>query len=433
MPETFTPVRPPASENKPNLLSRICGQPPRFSPERQMLAWLMFFTAVTCWLSALWNHMMGIPDIAVLAIGGAVWLGLYYLIRVRHSPVILVGNLAFAFVLVELSAGWLANAGIDGSTLFFYMSTIVATAAVFKGRLRLAWISVLFGHVAIMIMLQSLRPDWVVAYSSTDIRHFDIAFSFCLIAVYLLGYVGINTYNLEERRKLGDALLLNILPDVIAEKLKYSPTQVIAEDHANASILFADIVEFTPLSANLMPSAVVDLLNSIFSYFDSLTDKYGVEKIKTIGDCYMVAAGVPTEQADHAQILTRLALEMRDYVTTHDFQGKRISLRIGINSGSVVAGVIGHKKFSYDMWGDAVNTASRMESHGRANAIQVTGNTYELIKDDFLCQPQGCIDVKGKGLMEVWHVMAARNGEGSRSLASSSPRWPGASWTRSNG
>jgi guanylate cyclase len=172
--------------------------------------------------------------------------------------------------------------------------------------------------------------------------------------------------------------------------------------------LFADIVGFTPMTADLVPSEVVDLLNSIFSYFDSLTDKYGVEKIKTIGDCYMVAAGVPTEQANHAQILTRLAVEMREYVTARVFRGKRLSLRIGINSGPVVAGVIGHKMFSYDMWGDAVNTASRMESHGQPNAIQVTSSTYELIKDNFICQSQGRINIKGKGEMEVWHVVAAQ-------------------------
>ncbi len=399
-------------QNMPNLLARICGQPPRFSLERQMLGWLMIFTAMTCWLSAVWNSVVGIPDLAVLAIGGGIFLVLYYLIRFTQTPVMLIGDLAFALVLMELTAGWLANGGIDGSTFFFYLSTIIATWAVFKGRLRLVWLATLFGHVAAMIAIQSLRPDWIAVYPSPDIQHFDLVFSFCLIAVYMLGYVGINTYNLDERRKVGDALLLNILPDVIAEKLKYSPAQVVAEDHANTSILFADIVEFTPLSADLGPSEVVDLLNSVFSYLDGLTDTYGVEKIKTIGDCYMVAAGVPTEQADHAQILTRLAVEMRDYVTTHDFRGKRLSLRIGINSGPVVAGVIGHKKFSYDMWGDTVNTASRMESHGRANVIQVTRNTYELIKDDFVCQPQGCIDVKGKGPMEVWHVLSANSKEG---------------------
>ncbi len=408
MDQTFPAIHAAASGNRPSLLMRICGEPPRFSPERQMLAWLMFGTAVTCWLSAAWNSIIGVPDIAVLAIGGGFWLLLYYLTRFTPLSLTLIADLSFTCCLIELAAGWLANDGIDGSTFFFYISTIVAAGGVFKGRWRLIWISAIFVHAAAMIVLQSLRPELIVPYPSLEVQHFDLVFSFCLIAIYLLGYVGINTYNLEERRKVGDGLLLNILPGVIAEKLKYSPAQVIAQDHANASILFADIVQFTPLSADLLPGQIVDLLNSVFSYFDRLTDKYGVEKIKTIGDCYMVAAGVPIEQPQHALILTRLAVELRDYVATHDFLGKRLQLRIGINSGPVVAGVIGHKKFSYDMWGDAVNTASRMESHGCANVIQVTRSTYELIKDEFACEARGCIEVKGKGPMEVWHVLAAR-------------------------
>jgi adenylate cyclase len=267
---------------------------------------------------------------------------------------------------------------------------------------------VLFGQVAALVAIQYFHPDWITEYASSEIRRADLIFSFSLVAVFMLGYVGINTYNLDERRKVADGLLLNILPDAIATKLKYSSTQVVAEDHPNASVLFADIVEFTPMSANLTPRGLVELLNAVFSYFDGLADHYGVEKIKTIGDCYMVAAGVPSERANHAAVLTRLALDMQEYVFTHDFAGKRLQLRIGINSGPVIAGVIGHKKFSYDMWGDTVNIASRMESHGQAGAIQVTRSTYELIKGDFVCRPEGCINVKGKGEMEVWHVVAVK-------------------------
>jgi guanylate cyclase len=130
-----------------------------------------------------------------------------------------------------------------------------------------------------------------------------------------------------------------------------------------------------------------------------------LEKIKTIGDCYMVAAGVPRPRSDHAHILTRLALDIRDYVGQHEFLGKRLALRIGLNSGPVVAGVIGHKKFSYDLWGDAVNTASRMESHGTGGCIQIAAATYELIKDDFICEPRRVVSVKGKGEINVWYVL----------------------------
>jgi len=406
--ETFSQVRPSSSESKPNLLTRICGQPPLFSPEHQLLNWLVGVMVVLVFLFAAENAIIGVPLVAPDVAGGLFYLGLYYLGRFRRAPVKLIGNVVFGANLLLLTLAWLANDGIDGSSFFLYLATLVGIMSVFRGRWRFAWTCAMFAHVAAMIGLQYLYPAWVMPYISPAAQRIDMAFTFFTVAVFMMGYVGVNVYNLDERTRVADELLVNILPHVVAKKLKYAPAQVIAEYRADTSILFADIVSFTPLSAGLVPIELVKLLNSVFSYFDTLTDKYGVEKIKTIGDCYMVAAGVPTERVNHAEVLTRLALEMREYVSSHDFQGKRLSLRIGINSGAVVAGVIGYRKFAYDLWGDAVNTASRMESHGQPNVIQITGSTYELIKEAFVCQPQGCIDVKGKGEMPVWHVVAAR-------------------------
>lgn len=205
-----------------------------------------------------------------------------------------------------------------------------------------------------------------------------------------------------------ETLLLNILPKEIAAILK-NESRTIANHYDEASVLFADMVGFTPLSAQLPPVEMVELLNEVFSYFDSLLDKYNVEKIRTIGDSYMVASGVPRGRPDHAQALARMALEMRDYVATHTFgNGQCVSFRIGINSGSVIAGVIGRRKFVYDVWGDAVNIASRMESHGLGNAVQITQATYELIKDEFLCEPRGSVNVKGKGEMKVWLIISKK-------------------------
>ena len=203
-------------------------------------------------------------------------------------------------------------------------------------------------------------------------------------------------------------LLLNILPKEIAAILK-NESRTIADHYSEASILFADMVGFTPLSAKLAPVEMVELLNEAFSHFDSLVDKYDLEKIRTIGDSYMVASGVPRPRTDHAQAVVCMALEMRDFVTTHIFRhGQQVSFRIGINSGPVIGGVIGKRKFVYDVWGDAVNVASRMESHGMSGSIQITRATYELIKDDFICEPRGTVDVKGKGEMEVWLVVSAK-------------------------
>ena len=214
---------------------------------------------------------------------------------------------------------------------------------------------------------------------------------FIALAVYYFVWQNeiLSNLVLDEQKK-GEALLLNILPREIVAILK-DESRVIADQFDSASILFADVVNFTPMSATMTPTELVELLNEVYSYFDTLVEKYDLEKIKTIGDCYMVAAGVPRRRPDHAPVLTKLASDIRDYVSQHEFCGQKLTFRIGINSGSVVAGVIGRKKFIYDLWGDAVNTASRMESHSSGGSIQVTEATYELIKDEFVCEPRGTI------------------------------------------
>jgi adenylate cyclase len=208
-----------------------------------------------------------------------------------------------------------------------------------------------------------------------------------------------------------DALLMNVLPGSIAERLKVA-TGSIADHFDSASILFADVVDFTPLSRRLAPAEVVGMLDRLFSHFDTLVERHGLEKIKTIGDCYMAAAGVPDPLPDHARKAALLALDMRDTVATSGVAGQPgLQLRIGINSGPVVAGVIGTKRFLYDLWGDAVNTASRMEAHGMPGEIQITRTTYELLKNEFVCRRRGTVEVKGQGPMETWYLVAPRSND----------------------
>ncbi len=218
----------------------------------------------------------------------------------------------------------------------------------------------------------------------------------------------------EEEHARAEALLLNILPAEIAQRLKlrHSATEPIADYMPSVSILFADLVDFTAFTASLQPEELVGILDSLFSQFDALVDSYGLEKIKTIGDSYMVAAGVPKACQDHAIQITHLALDMIRVITNVQLQMHGVGennfafkIRIGINSGPVVAGVLGRQKFIYDLWGDTVNVASRMESHGQSNMIQVTEATYHLIQDHFICEPRGVIEVKGKGMMPVWVVV----------------------------
>ena len=214
---------------------------------------------------------------------------------------------------------------------------------------------------------------------------------------------------LRAEQEKSEALLRNILPTSIAERLK-AATRTIADHFESASILFADVVDFTPLAQRLTPAEMVGMLDQLFSRFDALVELHGLEKIKTIGDCYMAAAGVPNPREDHARRAALLALDMRDAVATSAIAGEPgFELRIGINSGPVIAGVIGTKRFLYDLWGDAVNTASRMESHSTPGEIQITRTTYELLKDEFVCRRRGTILVKGKGRMETWYLVGSRS------------------------
>jgi len=224
------------------------------------------------------------------------------------------------------------------------------------------------------------------------------------IAFALLYYFVRQRNFFQERSEM---LLLNILPKEISETLK-SDRSAIAAHYESASVLFADVVKFTPMAATMPPLRLVGLLNEVFHCFDDLVEKYELEKIKTIGDCYMVAAGVPCARSDHAIALVQFALDMRDATASQTFGGRKLAFRIGINSGPVVAGVIGRKKFIYDLWGATVNLASRMESHAESGAIQISSNTYDLVKDQFECESRGTIEVKGADAIEVWRVIGRK-------------------------
>jgi len=273
-------------------------------------------------------------------------------------------------------------------------------------RKTLLWI---VGFVVLLVIGALLEPYLVPPGLPDDLVTWFFVLNLGAVVLVVFGllyhFVGQRNY-FQERSEM---LLLNILPREISEALKAGP-RTIAEQFDDASILFADVVDFTPMAAGMTPLGLVDLLNDVFQCFDALVDKYDLEKIKTIGDCYMVAAGVPRRRADHASVLIRLALDMQDAVASRPFGGRRLAFRIGVNSGPVVAGVIGAKKFIYDLWGESVNLASRMESQGQPGAIQITERTWRLVKDEFACEDGGTIDVKGAGPTRVWRVLPERPG-----------------------
>ncbi len=228
---------------------------------------------------------------------------------------------------------------------------------------------------------------------------------------------------MEAQYERSEALLANMLPASIAERLKEPDRGVIADKYDVASVLFADIVGFTERASSTAPADLVRFLDQLYSAFDALVDKHGLEKIKVSGDSYMVVSGVPRARSDHAQALADFALDMANVVTgLQDPHGNAVPLRVGMACGPVVAGVVGSRRFFYDVWGDAVNVASRMESTDSVGRIQVPEAMYERLKDQFVLQERGHIDVKGKGLMRTWYLIGRKATEQSTDLVARESR-----------
>lgn len=266
------------------------------------------------------------------------------------------------------------------------------------------WLTVFGGAVALGAVLQ-LRadnglPEWLkTLFFVANIATIS-SVSFGLLASY--------ARQLAAERGRSERLLLNVLPAPIAARLR-EREELIADAYDAATVIFADVVNSTPLTVELSPQQMVTLLDEHVAEFDTLADKYGVEKIRTIGDNWMGVAGVPEPRSDHAGAAAGLALGMLAYIAARRREGLRgLDFRIGLNSGPVIGGVIGRRKFVFDIWGDPVNMAARMESHGEPGRIQLTEATYRLLGDRFICEPRGTIDVKGKGRVQTWWLVAER-------------------------
>jgi adenylate cyclase len=310
-------------------------------------------------------------------------------------------------ILVAPAAGTVMLGGLDESSSVVLWSLFAPLGAVAFDRPGRAWpwfAAFVATIVFALALSEVVRPDGA-DLPNGFVRTFDVL---NIVVVSLVAILLLVTFargrNIAQARV--EALLLNVLPADVAQRLQSDPNSI-ADHFDDTSILFADVVDFTPLSSRLDARDVVGLLDRLFTSFDELVDRYDVEKIKTIGDCYMVAAGVPRQRPDHAQALAGLALEMRRCAASCLPEGADhdLRLRIGISSGPVVAGVIGRRRFLYDLWGDTVNMASRMESHGSPDTIQITRSTYELLRDDFELEPTGLVEVKGKGEIETWRLV----------------------------
>jgi adenylate cyclase len=298
--------------------------------------------------------------------------------------------------------------GLLESGLIVILNLAVVLAALLALGFRAAswWFAAFVASVVYAALIHN-RIDPVYDPRPTSVAAFNLIFFGVLTFVVTVYFVR----QRDRFQKQSDDLLHNILPDEIAARLKAN-TSMIAESFESASVLFADVMDFTPMSAGMSAGDLVALLNRIFTTFDAFVEELGLEKMKTVGDEYMVASGVPVPRSDHAEAVADLALRLRDLVASKEFGGRRIRLRIGINSGPVVAGIIGTHKFAYDLWGDVVNTASRMESEGLPGSIQISGSTFSLIEDRFVCERRGLIHVKGKGEMDAYILVSRRSEDG---------------------
>jgi len=374
------------------------------------------------------NRLLVVFALAVLA-SVPPWAGVYYtfgesvaaIIPLVSVPLTLANLAAFArthnferarqiesLIILALPFGvHVALGGFQLSSGVVLWSVLAPFCALVFGGIRagVRWL-VAFAAVVVLAALVQPReanglPAWVVtAFFAANIATIS-AVAFALLAGY--------ARQLAMERARSERLLLNVLPAPIATRLR-EREEVIADAYGEATMIFADVVNSTPLTAELTPREMVALLDEYVSIFDGLADRHGVEKIRTIGDNWMGVAGVPQPRPDHADAVARLALGMLEYVAERKRSGQRcLNFRIGINSGAVIGGVIGRRKFVFDIWGDPVNTAARMESHGEPGKIQMTEATYELLKDHFVCEPRGTIDVKGKGPMRTWWLLGERD------------------------
>jgi adenylate cyclase len=385
---------------------------------RARKALLVLISVLILPIAALWGALylaFGSPvGVVPLIYFGVLLVAILVFSRTRNFPWLLrVGQidilLAPTLSMIPLG-GFLESGGVGLWGILAPLGALVFSDVRSAARWYVAFVVVFLGSG---IAGEIIGPVWepVPGWFTSTMLALNIAVGgtivFTLLAVFAAQRRDALAALRVEQAK-AENLLLNILPRSIADRLK-AQNQPIADQIGSASILFADVVDFTPWSERLPPAEVVGYLDHLFRRFDDLAERHGLEKIKTIGDCYMVAAGVPTPRPDHARALALMALDMLEVMRSDDEVGQLgLELRVGINSGPVVAGVIGRKRFLYDLWGDAVNTASRMESHGTPGRIQITRPTYELLADEFECEPRGTIAVKGKGEIEAWYLIRPR-------------------------
>ncbi|WP_203799413.1 adenylate/guanylate cyclase domain-containing protein [Mycobacterium heckeshornense] len=376
-----------------------------------------------------------------LAVGHQVWrtqlvnlvaAAVFAAVPLLHRFTELVAPLIFIFTayLAIFVICW--NVGTGSGLQFFFLVT-ACLVVLQLGIEHIALAATLAAIAAALVIAleflvprnTGLQPDW--AQSAGFVL---AAVSACLMVVVTMWYALREIARAEAVMEIeydrSEALLANIMPPSIAARLKDPVHNIIADKYDEASVLFADIAGFTQRASGIDPARLIEFLDRLYTEFDTLVDKHGLEKIKVSGDSYMVVSGVPWPRHDHLHALAELALDMADAAAElKDPDGHAIPLRIGLATGPVVAGVVGSRRFFYDVWGDAVNVASRMESTDTEGRIQVPQDVYERLKNDFVFEERGDVDIKGKGVMHTWYLVGRKPGTRATRLRSGAPQIAG--------
>ncbi|MDH3648238.1 MAG: adenylate/guanylate cyclase domain-containing protein [Saprospiraceae bacterium] len=366
------------------------------------------FAIPMTWILALIMHQMDQEELAIIfAFSSLYWLFSMFLFD-RIKKGIEWFGLSSQLFLIGLSFGmaWSMGGMLTSGGIIFLGLIGPVYALVFPHRRRALAVFLLYLiSVLILVLLDdSIEPVYRLSYQDNlylFLANFIICAIFWFVALYFFAYQRTQALaNLRIEEIKSSNLLLNILPANIVHTLKDDKPEIIADELQDVTILFADLVNFTSRASQMDAEEIVKFLNDIFSVFDGFTEKYQLEKIKTIGDCYMAACGAPVANPEHARSAVRMALDIQEYAKDHDLE-----FHIGAHSGPVVAGIIGLKKFSYDLWGDTVNLASRLETEAPPGEIYISESTFDLLGDRFDCEYVGLKNLKGLGEERVWRVI----------------------------
>lgn len=396
------------------LLSALFGDLRRSTLEQRLFSTVALLNALTnlggaVALMRLESHRF---LVALHLSTAALFLLFYCLSRFRHAH----ERLYWPFVLLIIGflfANALGNDGSRGGAHYYLVPALVIAVILSSSGRRTAAAVALYGAAAAaLFLLEESRPELFTRHANPQERFYDVAGNFLFVQVFTAGLVTLLSRSLNRERGRSDALLLNVLPGPVARELKLYE-RVEPREYGSASVLFTDFVGFTRIAEGFTPQRLVEELDFCFRRFDEIARRHGLEKIKTIGDAYMAVGGVPEPNATHARDCVLAALEIARFVTETRAAREAAGLcywdvRVGVHTGELVAGVIGRERFSYDVWGDTVNTASRMESAGAPGRVNVSRATYELVKDTFECEYRGLVEAKGKGRVEMFFVRGLR-------------------------